>query len=383
MKKAIIIAGMFLLAITAFLSAQAVDLFENGFETWPPPGWILNGVAWVSATTTTDPAVEPTSPYEGNYCAGMSSAPTNYLISPLKNNPGAYYFFVHKKDTGNYQFIVEFQVEDGLAPGANLTGPWSLVGEYWAHLGWWDPLTIDLTGYAPGYIKIRPTPPPPTPLKYMYFDKYSPLLPVELSSFTATTTQQLDQTMVELRWTTQSESEIAGYNVFRNETNDITTAMQLNLTMVGATNTSVTTNYSYVDQETEPGTWYYWLQSNELNGYTEFYGPISIMVSNNQGGETPAVIGLSTELKNAYPNPFNPQTTIPFLLTAKSNVKLEIFNQKGQRVWTYTKDNADAGLYHVEWNSIGTNGKRLPSGTYYCRMSSDNYLGVKKLILIK
>lgn len=378
--------GMLLLTVT-FLTAQAVDLFETGFEdaTWPPTGWLMNGVYQVSATTTNDPSgnVEPTEPYEGNYCAGMSSAPENYLISPLKNNPGMYYFFVHKKDTGNYQFIIEFQAEDAV-PGVNLAGSWTFIGEYWAHLGWWDPLTIDLRGYAPGYIKIRPTPPPPTPLKYMYFDKYMPVVPVELSSFTASLVQENEQNLVQLRWTTQTETQVAGYNILRNNEPTASNALQINSSMIGATNTSLTSNYSFTDEEVQPGTCYYWLQSSDLNGDIQMFGPISITIGGNQQ-VTPGA-GFLTTLKNIYPNPFRAydlKVTIPFATSTKGTVKLDMYNEKGQLVWSYAKNNAEAGMYQVDWYGHDLSGRKLPAGVYFCRMSSGDYLGTKKITLIK
>lgn len=383
MKHYSILVFMLLLGMVTLVQAQSVDLFENGFETWPPPGWLLNGVAWVSATTTTIPDVEPTNPYEGNYCAGMSSNPDNYLISPLKNNPGSYYFFVHKKDTGNYQFIVEFQVEDGLSPGADISGSWTFIGEYWAHLGWWEPLTINLTGFAPGYVRIRPSPPPPTPLKYMYFDRYCEnTVPVELSSFTAVLVQQPNQQyLVKLQWITQTETQVAGYRVFRNYTNDASTAMQINLGLIEASNTSEQSHYEFTDSETELGTWYYWLQSNDFNGSMQLFGPISINV--NSGSSEVPQVNFSTQIKDIYPNPFVHQATIPYLLGAKSNVKLDIYNQKGQLIWSHSRANSEAGLYQTFWNGKDMQGREVSAGVYFCRMTTDNYLGTKKLIFLK
>lgn len=385
--RQIVIIGMLLFAVT-FLAAQAIPLFEDGFEgpIFPPIGWLTNGVYQVSATTTTDPtgAVEPTEPFEGDYCAGMSSAPGNYLISPLKNNPGMYYTFVHKKDTGNYEFIVQFQVEDGVTPGPNLAGPWTFINQYWASQGWWEPVTIDLTGYPAGYIRIVPTPPPPTPLKYMYFDKYAQTVPVELSSFTASLVQQNEQNLVQLRWTTQTETQVAGYNILRNSEPTASNAMQVNLSMIGATNTSLTSTYTFTDEGVESGVSYYWLQSSDLNGDIQMFGPISITIGNNQQ-VTPGA-GMLTNLKSTYPNPFRVtdlKVTIPFAVSSKGTVKLDIYNEKGQLVWSYDKSNADAGLYQVDWFGHDINGRKLPAGVYFCRMSSGDYLGTKKITIIK
>ncbi len=380
---------LLLLWLVTLVHAQPISLFDDGFEgTFPPAGWLTNGVYQVSATSTTDPLglVEPTEPYEGDYCAGMSSAPGNYMISPLKNDPGEYYCFVHKKDTGNYQFIVQFQVEDGV-PGADLTGTWNAVGEYWASQGWWEPLIINLTGFAPGYIRIIPTPPPPTPLKYMYFDKCGDsTLPVELSSFTATLTQLQNQDVVRLNWITQSETQVSGYNVLRNSSNEADGAMQLNIGLIEASNTSMAANYEFIDPEIQPGTIYYWLQSNDFNGSVQLFGPISVLVATGDNPDLTPGIGVTTTLNDPYPNPVsisNPRVLIPFTLSSKSSVKLDIYNLKGQLIWSYGNKNADAGLYNIEWNGRDMRGKIISSGVYYCRLNSENYQGVKKLVMIK
>jgi len=385
MKHNSILVLMLLLLIVTFVNADPVDLFEEGFETiWPTPGWTMSGCERVSATTTTDPLglVEPTIPYEGNYCVGMSSYEFNYLISPLKNNPGEYFFFVHKKDTGNHQFLVEFQEEDGVSDGPDLTGTWVLVSGDWSSQGWWEPLIINLTGFDPGYVRIKPAPPPPLPLKYMYFDRVNPYtVPVELSSFTAALVQQPNQQyLVKLQWTTQTETQVAGYTVYRNSTTEVSSALQLNLGMIAATNTSMQSDYEYTDSESEPGTMYYWLQSNDMNGSVQLFGPISITINSNQSTTGPGIV---SRLNDIYPNPFITITNIPFQLTSKGDVKLEIFNQKGQLVWTYKKDSADGGLYQIDWNGRDMNGKPLTSGVYLCRMTSNAYTGIKKLVLQK
>eukprot|EP00825_Cyclidium_porcatum_P037254 TRINITY_DN4077_c0_g1_i1.p1 TRINITY_DN4077_c0_g1~~TRINITY_DN4077_c0_g1_i1.p1 ORF type:complete len:533 (-),score=32.26 TRINITY_DN4077_c0_g1_i1:36-1634(-) len=89
------------------------------------------------------------------------------------------------------------------------------------------------------------------------------VLPVELSSFTATLT---GENFVNVTWITQSETSMLGYNVFRNDVGIFSTASQLNQAIIPATNTSVSNTYQIIDPEVENGhTYYYWLQGVEFN----------------------------------------------------------------------------------------------------------------------
>jgi hypothetical protein len=79
-----------------------------------------------------------------------------------------------------------------------------------------------------------------------------------------------------------------------------------------------------------------------------------------------------------YPNPFNPATTIQFNLPEDSFAKLEIFNSVGERVSILIEDFLPAGINKFKWNVEG-----LPSGIYFYKLSTDDYMEMKKLLLMK
>ncbi|MDP8211536.1 MAG: T9SS type A sorting domain-containing protein [Candidatus Stygibacter australis] len=81
---------------------------------------------------------------------------------------------------------------------------------------------------------------------------------------------------------------------------------------------------------------------------------------------------------NAYPNPFNPETNIVFDISTESNVLIEIYNIKGQKVTTLVNGPFEAGSHKVTWNAVGQS-----SGIYLLRFISAETSETKKLILLK
>ncbi|RJP56348.1 MAG: T9SS C-terminal target domain-containing protein [Ignavibacteriales bacterium] len=91
---------------------------------------------------------------------------------------------------------------------------------------------------------------------------------------------------------------------------------------------------------------------------------------------------LSSLLYQNYPNPFNSQTNINFQVNNYSLVTIEIYNILGQKVITLLNEEKSPGSYMLKWNGESSAGIKVPSGVYFIRMKSDNYIGVKKAALL-
>jgi hypothetical protein len=209
-----------------------------------------------------------------------------------------------------------------------------------------------------------------------------PTLPVELSSFTAMYTAGF---FVQLTWIVQSETNHLGYNVLRNGTSTLATAIKVNSEVISSGSSEGTQiTYGFRDDEVDPNsTYYYWLESVDLDGATHFFGPVSVVIGNPDTPDTPPIIPTVTELLNAYPNPFNPITTIPYTIKKAGDVKIEIFNVKGQMIWNYEYNHDKAGYFQISWNGRDNNAKPVASGVYYYRMTSGKYTASKKIVLVK
>ena len=202
-------------------------------------------------------------------------------------------------------------------------------------------------------------------------------LPVELSSFTATLTAS---NYVTLAWTTQSESNLLGYRVYRTENQNFAEARMITPIMIPATNTSTVCNYSCVDHEVVANnTYWYWLESVELAG-EELHGPISVLVTDGEPG-TP-VLPETTEISNIYPNPFRAGGTASMDVSVKSGEKanVNIYNARGQVVRNV---NLSEGFHQLNWDGTDSKGNLCASGTYFYRISSPSGNQTRKLVLIK
>ncbi|MGB1048105.1 MAG: T9SS type A sorting domain-containing protein [Rhodothermales bacterium] len=82
---------------------------------------------------------------------------------------------------------------------------------------------------------------------------------------------------------------------------------------------------------------------------------------------------------NAYPNPFNPTTTVTYGLPSASEVRLTATDLLGRQVATLVAgDMKSAGYYTVQFNADG-----LASGTYLIRMEAGDFVATQQVVLLK
>jgi len=90
----------------------------------------------------------------------------------------------------------------------------------------------------------------------------------------------------------------------------------------------------------------------------------------------------SHTLSDAYPNPFNPETTIEFSVPADGHVKVDVYNTAGQLVSSLVDKNLSAGSYKTTWDAMTQNGQ-ASSGVYFYRMEAGDFTDTRSMTLLK
>jgi hypothetical protein len=97
--------------------------------------------------------------------------------------------------------------------------------------------------------------------------------------------------------------------------------------------------------------------------------------------ETPAPV---TFLFDAYPNPFNPQTTLAYDLPNRAAVSLRVYDLAGRSVWVLVDGEIVAeGRNETVWNGRDDSGRQVASGTYFYRLEAGEYSETRRMALVK
>ncbi|HGY55315.1 MAG TPA: T9SS type A sorting domain-containing protein [Caldithrix abyssi] len=98
-----------------------------------------------------------------------------------------------------------------------------------------------------------------------------------------------------------------------------------------------------------------------------------------------AFLPVTLKLYSAYPNPFNPTTTLRFDMPADlaaGKIELAVYNSLGQKVKVLTR-NASVGRNTVSWKGVNEQGNNVASGVYYAVLRAGHRQVVTKLLLIR
>lgn len=90
-----------------------------------------------------------------------------------------------------------------------------------------------------------------------------------------------------------------------------------------------------------------------------------------------------TTLHPAYPNPFNPQTSLKYSVRAAGQVDLAVFNVRGEMVRRLVSNLRQSGEYTVNWDGRDRHGSALASGVYFARFVAGNVSMTQRLVLVK
>lgn len=168
---------------------------------------------------------------------------------------------------------------------------------------------------------------------------------------------------VTLHWTTSSELNNRGYDIQRSSDGVNWSTIGF---VAGAGNSSMTINYSYLDDNLDARKYYYRLNQWDIDGRSKY----SVVVTAVIGGKGEYVLGQN------YPNPFRNETTIQYSLPQAGKVSLTLFDISGRIVRTLVNGSKEAGTHAVSFTT-----GNLTSGIYYYRLQVGDFSDVKKLTI--
>jgi hypothetical protein len=208
-------------------------------------------------------------------------------------------------------------------------------------------------------------------------------LPISLISFEAA--QDNMSGNIVLHWETESEMENLGFIIERRrlgETNWHSLANYDNDTnLEGQGSISCQTVYYYSDVEAVIGeTYQYRLSDVDYAHNINIHNTISITVGTKNNLQTTPQ---NSRLLSAYPNPFNPETTICFSLPKETFVRLIIFDLKGQEVKILREARTSMGQNEIQWNGKDNWNKHISTGIYFCNLQFGSKSETMKIVHLR
>jgi hypothetical protein len=223
---------------------------------------------------------------------------------------------------------------------------------------------ISITGAFIGAIDFGGGPLTSAGWEDMYVAKFAqdPPVPTLVTRFEAV---PVDGSIV-IRWDVQSTEVIEGFALYRR-------ADPAPVSSVIADDKFDSDSRSFVDTSVEPGKTYHYELLIRTGGGSGFRSPVA----------TATMPRAVTALAQNFPNPFNPQTTIAYTVSARAPISIEIFDASGAPVRVLDQGVREAGRYSVEWDGRDAANRPMSSGVYFYRLSGVKGAGTRKMVLVK
>ena len=95
------------------------------------------------------------------------------------------------------------------------------------------------------------------------------------------------------------------------------------------------------------------------------------------------ILPITYNLYNAYPNPFNPVTTLRYDLPEDARVNITIYDMMGRIVKTLVNGTQTAGYKSIQWNATNSFGKPVSAGVYLYQIRAGEFIQTKKMVVLK
>ncbi len=205
-------------------------------------------------------------------------------------------------------------------------------------------------------------------------------LPVTLSSFTA----NAKDGEVTLRWRTETEVDNLGFYIYHSESKD-GPFVRVNDSMIPSAGNSPH-EYKYTDEHIESGRrHFYYIEDVDISGMKNrskiieaFVVPIVL----------PRELPKESVLLQNFPNPFNPETWIPYQLVEDAEVTIRIYNVFGKLINTISLGEKEAGFYTNKdeaayWDGMNIAGEQAASGTYFYQIQAGEFSAIRRMVIVR
>ena len=302
---------------------------------------------------------------QDDYFRGDTTNGLNDVKITLFNNSGTVLDFTYTNSNGMYTF-------DDLYPGdytvaVDPSAFFSLDYPTFDHDGVGTPYTADFTLDILSHN---------VDIDFSFSD-------MPLASTLNTFQAEIINKKVRLSWNTESEVENQGFFIERKlelekEWEELSSFIT-NPGLRGQGSATYQTEYEYIDSTALSGfTYEYRLGDVDYNTAMFYHNDLTILIEVNY-----TAIPDKFLLQPAYPNPFNPITTISYSIPVTSPVELYIYDIKGNLVRKLVNNVENPGIKEVVWNGQNDNGNNVHSGMYIYSLHTGSYHESKKIILIR
>ncbi len=191
-------------------------------------------------------------------------------------------------------------------------------------------------------------------------------LPVKLAYFTSSVSGR----DVKLNWVTEMEENNERFEIQKAV---VSSKESVDWEKVGFVkrkgNSKEAVSYSFEDRNLQTGKYKYRLKQIDYNGNFEFF---------ELAGDANVGLPAKFDLSQNYPNPFNPITKINFDLPESGLVTLKVYDVLGKEVATIVNEIKEAGYYTLSFDA-----EKFSSGIYFYRLSSNGFVSVKRMVVLK
>jgi hypothetical protein len=171
---------------------------------------------------------------------------------------------------------------------------------------------------------------------------------------------------VEIMWDVFADELLNGFMIYRKESGDLFE------TTVG-NGLLPADKRQFTDHDVKAGESYVYVVSAVKADGTELRSaPVDVSLSSYE-----------TELAQNHPNPFNPSTTIEYVVPEPANVELNVYDPRGKLVAILEDGPQTAGHHRAMWNGRDANGNAVSTGVYFYRLKTNGRVLTKKMILLK